>query len=89
MKAAKKVKFGIGFVLVILLALFFHYNLPRTAVVQISGTDMKRIDKQKKVVENQNNENTGAKVTQQTSDVRFINSMSRSGKTIVFRNEDT
>jgi len=87
MKAAKKVKFGIGIVLVILLALFFHYNLPRTAVVQISGTDMKRIDKQKKVVENQNN--TGAKVTQQTSDVRFINSMSRSGKTIVFRNEDT
>jgi hypothetical protein len=87
MKAAKKVKFGIGIVLVVLLALFFHYNLPRTAVVQISGTDIKRIDKREKVVENQND--TGAKVTQQTSDVRFINSMSRSGKTIVFRNEDT
>ena len=87
MQAVKKVKFGIGIVLVVLLALFFHYNLPRTAVVQISGTDIKRIDKKEKVVENQNN--TGAKVTQQTSDVRFINSMSRSGKTIVFRNEDT
>lgn len=89
MKAVKKVKFGIGIVVVVLLALFFHYNLPRTAVVQISGTDIKRIDKKKKVVENQNINNTGAKVAQQTSDVRFINSMSRSGKTIVFRNEDT
>lgn len=87
MQAVKKVKFGIGIVLVVLLALFFHYNLPRTAVVQISGTDIKRIDKKEKVVENQND--TGANVTQQTSDVRFINSMSRSGKTIVFRNEDT
>jgi len=89
MKAVKKAKFGIGIVLVVLLALFFHYNLPRTAVVQISGTDIKRIDKKKKVVENQDINNTGAKVAQQTSDVRFINSMSRSGKTIVFRNEDT
>ena len=87
MKAAKKIKFGIGIVLIILLSLFFHYNLPRTVVVQVSGTDIKRIDRQKNVVENK--KNTGAKVTQQTSDVRFINSMSRSGKTIVFQNKDT
>jgi hypothetical protein len=89
MKAAKKIKFGIGIVLIILISLFFHYNLPRTVVVQVSCTDMKRIDKRQKVVENQNNKNTGAKVTQQTSDVRFINAMSRSGKTIVFQNKDT
>ena len=89
MKAAKKVKFGIGVVLVLLLALFFHYNLPRTVVVQISGTDVKRIDKKNSSDKNQSNNNTSAKAARQTSDVRFINSMSRSGKTIVFRNEDT
>ena len=89
MKAAKKVKFGIGIALVLLLALFFHYNLPRTVVVQISGTDVKRIDKKNSSDKNQSNNNTSAKAARQTSDVRFINSMSRSGKTIVFRNEDT
>ena len=89
MKAAKKVKFGIGVVLVLLLALFFHYNLPRTVVVQISGTDVKRIDKKNSSDKNQSNNNTSAKAARQTSDVKFINSMSRSGKTIVFRNEDT
>jgi len=89
MKVAKKVKFGIGFVLVLLLALLFHYNLPRTAVVQISGTDVKRIDRKNSSDKNQSNNNTGVKGAQQTSDVRFINSLSRSGKTIVFRNEDT
>lgn len=89
MKAAKKVKLGIGIVLVVLLFLFFHYNLPRTAVVQISGTDVKRIDKKNTPGKNQNNNDASAKAAQQTSDVRFINSMSRSGKTMVFRNEDT
>ncbi|MBW2611279.1 MAG: DUF1523 family protein [Deltaproteobacteria bacterium] len=45
MKTTKKIKIGIGAVLIIILFLFFHYNLPRTAVVQISGTDIKRMDK--------------------------------------------
>ena len=89
MKAAKKVKLGTGIVLVVLLSLFFHYNLPRTVVVQISGTDVKRIDKKGTSGKNQGSTPTGAKAAQQTADVRFINSMSRSGKTIVFRNEDT
>ena len=89
MKAAKKVKFGVGIVLVVLFSLFFHYNLPRTAVVQISGTDVKRIDYKQNADKNQSNNNTDLKAAQQTSDVRFINSISRSGKTIVFRNEDT
>jgi len=89
MEALKKVKFGIGIVLVALLALFFHYNLPRTVVAQISGTDVKRIDKNNPSVKNQSKKNTGTISVQQTSDVRYINSMARSGKTIVFRNEDT
>lgn len=89
MEALKKVRFGIGIVLVVLLSLLFHYNLPRTAVVQISGTDVKRIDKQNSSVKNQSKNNTGTLSAQQTSDVRYINSLARSGKTIVFRNEDT
>ena len=89
MKAVKKVKIGAGIVLVVLISLFFHYNLPRTVVVQISGTDVKRIDKKQIADKNQSNNNANLKAAQQTSDVRFINSMSRGGKTIVFRNEDT
>ncbi len=85
----KKVKIGIGIVLIVVIALFFHYNLPRTAVVRISGTDIKRIDKSKNIIEEQSETDTQTKTTQNTSDVRFINSVSRKGKTMVFRNEDT
>lgn len=89
METFKKVKLGTGIVLVVLLSLFFHYNLPRTVVVQISGTDVKRIDKKSSAVKNQSKNNPGAPAAQQTSDVRYINSLARNGKTIVFRNEDT
>ncbi len=89
MKGTKKVKFGIGIVLIVIIALFFHYTLPRTAVVQISGTDVKRVDKRNKVIEKQSGANAKIEVEQRTSDVRFINSVSRKGKTMVFRNGDT
>lgn len=74
--------------LVIVLVLFLHKNIPRTAVVQITGTDIKRIDqrsKKPKTVEKTNKNETMAK----TTDVRFINAISKKGKTMVFRNEDT
>lgn len=89
MEALKKVRFGIGIVLIVLLALFFYYNLPRTVVVQISGTDVKRIDKKNSSVKNQSKNTTGTISAQQTSDIRYINSITRSGKALVFRNEDT
>lgn len=56
---------------------FLHYNLPRTEVVQITGTDVKRIDRR--------NADQGTR----TRDVRYINGVTRSGKVRVFRNEDT
>ena len=89
MKTTKKIKIGIGIVLIVVIALFFHYNLPRTAVVQISGTDIKRVDKPKdiKVVENETTEQI--KIEQHTKDVRFINSVSRKEKPMVFKNQDT
>jgi hypothetical protein len=89
MKTSKKLKIGFGALLFAILFLFFHYNLPRTSVVQISGTDTKRVDKaaQGEVVEGAKGKKVDAGT--QTADVRFINSVSRKGKPMVFRNEDT
>ena len=36
-KTSKKLKIGFGALLIAILFLFFHYNLPRTSVVQIPG----------------------------------------------------
>jgi hypothetical protein len=89
MKTTKKIKIGIVIVVIVIIALFFHYNLPRTAVVQISGTDIKRVDKTKEVTEEESETDNKVKVEVQTSDLRYINSVSRKGKTMVFTNFDT
>jgi len=88
-KTTKKIKIGIGIVLAIIVVLFFHYNLPRTDVVQISGTDIKRMDKDVDVEEKEVGAEVQVKTTTRTQDVRFVNSVSRNGKPMVFRNEDT
>jgi hypothetical protein len=88
-KTIKKIKIALGVLLLAGVALFLFYNLPRTAVVQISGTDMKRVDRASgKVVERQAVDDP-RRGTLQTNDVRYINSVARNGKTRVFRNEDT
>jgi len=89
MKTIKKIKVGIGIVLIVVLFLFFHYNLPRTAVVQISGTDIKRVDKAVEETDKEDETKEQVATTHHTSDVRFINSVSRKGKPMVFRNQDT
>ncbi len=89
MKTSKKIKISIGIILVVILGLFFHYHLPRTAVVQISGTDTKRIDKTVKVKDKEAGPQEEVKEAHLTTDVRFINSVSRKGKPMVFRNQDT
>jgi len=89
MKTSKKLKIGFGALLIAILFLFFHYNLPRTSVVQISGTDTKRVDKAVKVEKEKSDINKNENATTQTADVRYINSVSRKGKPMVFRNEDT
>ena len=75
--------------MIAILFLFFHYNLPRTSVVQISGTDTKRVDKATEVENVEGDEGKKANTTAQTADVRFIKSVSRKGKPMVFQNEDT
>jgi len=88
-KTTKKIKIGIGAVFFVMLFLFFHFNLPRTAVVQISGTDIKRMDKAVDVKDKEDGAEKQVQTATSTSDVRFINSVSRKGKPMVFKNEDT
>jgi hypothetical protein len=62
---------------------FLHYNLPRTAVVTIEGTDVKRAEKGVR---------PSADSTPQVgvvTDVRYINTLTRDNKVLVLRNEDT
>ena len=89
MKTSRKIKISLGVVIALIIALFLHYNLPRTAVVQVSGTDIKREDRAAKVSESQTQADALKTLEKATHDVRFINTVSRDGKTMVFRNEDT
>jgi hypothetical protein len=89
MKTSKKIKIGFGALLIAILFMFFHYNLPRTSVVQLTGTDTKRVDKAVKSEKVEGANGKKVDVGKQTADVRFINSVSRKGKPMVFRNEDT
>jgi hypothetical protein len=66
-------------ILVVLVAAFLHYNLPQRDVVQVVGTDIKRMDAP-------DDPATGA---QRGRDVRFINARTAQGATRVYRNEDT
>ncbi len=89
MKKTKKVKISVGIVLLLVAGLFFHHILPRTVVVQVTGTDVKRVDKTGKVIEEWDESADIKKNAVHTYDVRFINSLMRKGKPMVFRNEDT
>jgi len=89
MKTSNKLKIGFGALLFAILFLFFHYHLPRTSVVQISGTDTKRVDKAVEVEKVKGAKDKKENISTQTADVRYINSVSRKGKPMVFRNEDT
>ncbi|GMQ90328.1 MAG: DUF1523 family protein [Gammaproteobacteria bacterium] len=77
MKVLKILKYTLLALVVMTIALFLYYNLPNTEVVQITGTDVKRIDR--------GDPGPGGR----TRDVRFISSVMRDGKIKVFRNEDT
>lgn len=77
MKTLQIIKYSFLALLAVLVLAFLHYNLPRTDVVQITGTDVKRVDR------DQPSEAT------RTRDVRYLSTVTRDGKVRVFRNEDT
>jgi hypothetical protein len=85
MKASKTVKYALQALFIMLVAAVLHYNLPRTQVAQIMGTDVKRLDSTTRGKSADNLQRKGVKVR----DVRFINAQSQGGKIEVFRNEDT
>ena len=77
MNLTKIIKYSMFAATIAIMGLFLHYNLPRTDVVQITGTDVKRMD---------------GKATQDgagTRDIRFLNAVTGDGKIRVYRNEDT
>ncbi|CAB5104596.1 hypothetical protein D3OALGA1CA_4773 [Olavius algarvensis associated proteobacterium Delta 3] len=89
MTTGKKIKYALWLVLAIVIAGFLCYNLPRTDVVQITGTDTKYTGKSgsSKITTDRAGKQGGGKI--QIQDVRFINAITREGNIRVFRNEDT
>lgn len=86
MKALRSIKWILLALIVLFLAAFLHFNLPRTAVVRIEGTDVKRSDTaERQTAGKPAAGQTGATIT----DVRYINTMTRHNKVLVLRNEDT
>ena len=85
MKASKTIKYALQALFIVLVTAVLHYNLPRTQVAQIIGTDVKRLDSTGRGKSAGNSQGQGGSVR----DVRFINAQSQSGKVEVFRNEDT
>jgi len=77
MNALKIVKFSLLTALVVVVGMFLHYNLPRTDVVQLTGTEVKRMDSKE------------PQHGSRTRDVRYLNAVTRDAKIRVFRNEDT
>ena len=70
-------------VVALLVVAFLHYYLPRTDVVTIEGTDVKWMDREGRLAKSRGS-GKGA-----VRDVRFVNTVSRDGKVLVLRNEDT
>ncbi len=71
-----------GLVLAVVLA-FLHYYLPQGNVVRITGTEVKRMDVGTGELPQ------GGEAPGLTRDVRFINAVTETGATRVYRNEDT
>jgi len=85
MKALTVLKYALPVAIVLLIVGFLHYNLPRTEVVQITGTDTKRVEGSERGSRGSDQAGAGLRMR----DVRFINVVDRDGEIRVFRNEDT
>lgn len=81
MSVMRKIIWAFFVLVLIAFGLFMHWSLPSRDVVRILGTDVAR---QQVVVENPQ----GEEVTR-ARDIRYINTVSPSGKPMVYRNMDT
>ncbi|MEI4472649.1 DUF1523 family protein [Frigidibacter sp. MR17.24] len=82
------VKWGVAALVLLIVAGFLHYTLPRHDVVRIVDTDTRRIDFGSNAMFFQAAE-SGTAGGQATRDVKFIETLRENGKPLVFRNEDT
>jgi len=89
MTIGKKIKIALWLVLAIVIAGFLCYNLPRTDVVQITGTDTKYTGKSGSGQIRTDTASKSGTGKIQIQDVRFINTVNSNEKIRVFRNEDT
>ena len=71
---------GVMVLALVVVGAFLHFYLPTTDVVRVTGTDVKRMD-------DGGDRPKGMPAT--TRDVRFINTVTKSGGVRVYRNEDT
>lgn len=79
-----KLKWAIRLFLLLIIAAFFHYNLPSRDVVQVVGTEVKRCD-----LSMIHACPDGSDPDTPTRDVRFISATYDGGDPRVYRNEDT
>ena len=89
METKAKIKWISLSIIAVLIVGFLHYNLMRTDVVYITGTDTKRVDNNKKDVSKTEGTKKSAGTIRVTHDVRYINAITRKGKVKVYRNERT
>jgi hypothetical protein len=76
MSPIKKIGYGLLALIILAIALAFHYYLPATEKVKLVGTEVKRMDKKKGE-------------TTETRDIRFIVTRELvTDETMMFRNED-
>lgn len=81
-------KWTVGIILLVIVALFLHYTLPQRDVVRITNT----YNRLTTVGENAifyATPDVGTAESSTTRDIRFIEAVRPNGKVIVYRNEDT
>ena len=89
METKVKIKWIFLSIIAVLIVGFLHYNLMRTDVVYITGTDTKRVDNNKKDISKTEGTKKSTGTIRVTHDVRYINAITRKGKVKVYRNERT
>ncbi len=85
----KSIKWIVCTLVIVGLGAFLDYYLPSEAVVQLTGTDVKRMDTRRGRYLDHEGANVERVAPTYTRDIRFINAITADDKVRVYRNEDT
>ena len=83
----KHIKTAFKLLVLVVIVLFMHYNLPDRDIVRIVDTEVSRVDKRDGAFGR--GEPDAGTDRLQTIDVRYISTMRPNGKPMVYRNQDT